>query len=127
GRGPPERGLPGTRPKRSGGSRSAGSCLRPMVGAGAGIAVDVLVNNAGIGMYGPFEEQDPHALDRMLQLNTATLTTLTRLALPGMRSRRWGRILNIASVVGYQPGGPRMAVYYATKAYVLSFSRGLAR
>ena len=73
------------------------------------------------------DEQDPEALDQMLQLNVAALTALTRLILPGMRQRRWGRILNVGSVVGYQPGAPRMAVYYATKAYVLSFSRGLAR
>jgi uncharacterized protein len=93
----------------------------------AGIAIDVLVNNAGVGLYGLLEEQNPEALERMLQLNMATLTTLTRLALPGMRQRRWGRILNVASVVAYQPGAPRMAAYYATKAYVLSFSKGLAR
>jgi short-subunit dehydrogenase len=91
------------------------------------VAIDVLVNNAGVGLYGLLQEQDPEALERMLQLNMATLTTLTRLALPGMRQRRWGRILNVASVVGYQPGAPRMAAYYATKAYVLSLSKGLAR
>ncbi|HMF93456.1 MAG TPA: SDR family oxidoreductase [Vicinamibacterales bacterium] len=95
--------------------------------AAAGVSIDVLINNAGVGMYGKVEEQDPFALDRMVQLNTAALTTLTRLVLPGMQQRHWGRILNVASVVAYQPGGPRMAVYYATKAYVLSFSRGLAR
>jgi short-subunit dehydrogenase len=93
----------------------------------AGIAIDVLVNNAGVGMYGLLDEQDPDELDRMLQLNMAALTVLTRLVLPGMRQRRWGRILNVASIVAYQPGGPRMATYYATKAYVLSFSKGLAR
>jgi len=89
--------------------------------------IDVLVNNAGVGLYGLLEEQSHEALDRMVQLNVAALTTLTRLALPGMRQRRWGRILNLASIVAYQPGGPRMAAYYATKAYVLSFSKGLAR
>jgi short-subunit dehydrogenase len=62
----------------------------------------------------------------MLQLNMTALTTLTRLALPGMRQRHWGRILNVASVVAFQPGGPRMTAYYASKAYVLSFSKGLA-
>jgi short-subunit dehydrogenase len=93
----------------------------------AGIAIDVLVNNAGVGLYGLLEEQDPEDLERMLQLNMAALTTLTRLALPGMRERRWGRILNVASLVSYQPGAPRMAAYYATKAYVLSFSKGVAR
>ena len=93
----------------------------------AGISIDVLINNAGVGLYGLLDEQDPEALDQMVQLNVAALTVLTRLVLPGMRQRRWGRILNVGSVVGYQPGAPRMAVYYATKAYVLSFSRGLAR
>jgi len=93
----------------------------------AGISIDVLINNAGVGLYGLLDEQDPEALGQMLQLNVAALTVLTRLVLPGMRQRRWGRILNVGSVVGYQPGAPRMAVYYATKAYVLSFSRGLAR
>jgi uncharacterized protein len=57
----------------------------------AGIAIDVLVNNAGVGLYGLLEEQNAEALERMLQLNMAALTTLTRLALPGMRQRRWGR------------------------------------
>jgi len=91
-----------------------------------GIRIDVLVNNAGVGLYGALEKQDPAELDRMVQLNVSALTTLTRLALPGMRERRWGRILNVASVVGFQPGAPYMAAYYATKAYVLSFSKGLA-
>jgi hypothetical protein len=92
----------------------------------AGATVDVLVNNAGVGAYGEFQHQPIDALQRMQTLNMLALTSLTRLALPGMLARRRGRILNVASVVGYQPGGPRMAVYYATKAYVLSFSKGLA-
>jgi short-subunit dehydrogenase len=92
-----------------------------------GIEIDVLVNNAGTGLYGPFEGQDPSSIVAMAELNVVSLTALTRLALPGMRQRGWGRILNLASVVGYQPGGPGMAVYYATKAYVLSFSKALAR
>jgi short-subunit dehydrogenase len=94
---------------------------------GAGVNVDILVNNAGVGLYGPFSEQAPDAIARMLELNVGALTKLTRLALPGMRERGWGRILNVASLAGYQPGGPRMAAYYATKSYVLSFSKGLAR
>ena len=92
-----------------------------------GIEIDILVNNAGVGLYGLLDEQSPDEVDRMVQLNMAAVTSLTRLVLPGMRQRRWGRILNVASVVGYQPGGPRMAAYYATKAYVLSFSKGVAR
>jgi uncharacterized protein len=92
----------------------------------APIEVDILVNNAGSGFYGNVYDQDPAALERMLQLNVVALAALTRLALPGMLSRRRGRILNVGSLVGYQPGGPRMAAYYASKAFVESFSRGLA-
>ncbi len=92
----------------------------------ARVQVDVLVNNAGVGLYGPVWEQDADALDRMVRVNVAALTTLSRLVLPGMVSRHSGKILNLASVVGYQPAGPGMAAYYATKAYVLSFSKGLA-
>jgi short-subunit dehydrogenase len=93
----------------------------------AGVTIDVLVNNAGVALYGLLHKQVPDELDRMLQLNITALTTLTRLVLPGMRQRHWGRILNVASIAAYQPGGPRMTAYYATKAYVLSFSKGLAR
>ena len=93
----------------------------------ANVTVEVLVNNAGVGVYGEFQRESPEALQQMLVLNVLALTTLTRLALPGMLERERGRILNLASVVSYQPGGPRMAAYYATKAYVLSFSKGLAR
>ncbi len=95
--------------------------------ANAAITVDVLINNAGVGLYGRLETQDADALGRMLELNVVALTALTRLALPGMLERHWGRILNVASVAAYQPGGPRMAAYYATKSYVLSLSKGLAR
>ena len=95
--------------------------------ASAEIMIDILVNNAGSGFYGNVEDQDPDALERMLQVNVVALTLLTRLALPGMQARRWGRILNVGSLVGYQPAGPRMAAYYASKAYVVSFSKGLAR
>ena len=93
----------------------------------AGDTVDVLVNNAGVGLYGALDAQDPDALERMVQLNVVALTMLTRLALPDMRARRWGRILNVASVVAFQPGAPWMAAYYASKSYVLSFSKGLSR
>ena len=88
-------------------------------------AVDILVNNAGFGVYGLFAKT---ALDKeleMIQVNVTALTHLTKLFLPGMIARRNGRILNIASTAAFQPG-PLMAVYYATKAYVLSFSEALA-
>ena len=94
--------------------------------ASASIEVDILVNNAGSGFYGNVHDQDPAALERMLQLNVVALAALTRLALPAMVSRHRGRILNVGSLVGYQPAGPRMAAYYASKAFVESFSRGLA-
>jgi len=93
--------------------------------AARGIAVDVLVNNAGFGVYGLFAET---AIDReleMIQVNVVALTHLTKLILAGMLARRLGRILNVASTAAFQPG-PLMAVYYATKAYVLSFSEALA-
>lgn len=91
------------------------------------ISIDILVNNAGFGAYGEFHRTSLDALERMQMLNVVALTALTRLALPEMLARKHGRILNLASVVGYQPGGPQMAVYYATKSYVLSFSKGLAK
>jgi short-subunit dehydrogenase len=90
-----------------------------------GIGIDVLVNNAGFGVYGFFSQT---SLDReleMIQVNVAALTHLTKLVLAGMIERRRGRILNVASTAAFQPG-PIMAVYYATKAYVLSFSEALA-
>jgi short-subunit dehydrogenase len=91
------------------------------------VTVDTLVNNAGVGLHGAFSEQDGDAISRLVTLNVLTLTTLTRLALPEMIARRSGRILNVASLAAYQPGGPQEAVYYATKSFVLSFSKGLAR
>ncbi len=90
-----------------------------------GIDVDILVNNAGFGDYGPFAECDWDKQDRMIRLNVLALSHLTRLLLPGMLSRGGGRILNTASVASFEPG-PLMSVYYATKAYVLSFSEALA-
>ncbi len=90
-----------------------------------GLAVQVLVNNAGFGVYGPFAAADLARTLEMIQVNVASLTELTRGVLPGMTARRSGRILNVASTAAFQPG-PLMAVYYATKAYVLSFSEALA-
>ncbi len=90
-----------------------------------GIALDVLVNNAGFGHSGAFVENDPDRLAAMLQLNMVALTLLTRLVLPGMVERRRGRILNVASTAAFQPG-PHFAAYCATKAYVLSFSEAIA-
>jgi short-subunit dehydrogenase len=75
------------------------------------IRIDILVNNAGVGAYGEFQNESLQVLERMQMLNVVALTSLTRLALPQMLVRRYGRILNLASVVAYQPGGPHMAVY----------------
>src|SRR3954470_1251721 len=89
------------------------------------ISVDVLVNNAGFGLGGEFAETELTRELEMIQVNIAALTHLTKLFLPAMIKRRSGRILNVASTAAFQPG-PLMAVYYATKAYVLSFSQALA-
>jgi hypothetical protein len=91
----------------------------------ADITVDVLVNNAGFGQFGLFAENDLEECLQQIQLNITTLTHLTRLYLPEMVQRKSGRILNVASTAAFQPG-PLMAVYYATKAYVLHFSKAIA-
>ena len=91
-----------------------------------GITVDYLVNNAGFGGQGKFYERKWDDEAAMLQLNIVALTQLTHLFLPGMVSRNSGRILNVASSAGLTPGGPLQSVYFATKAYVISFSQGLA-
>src|SRR5712691_5811323 len=88
------------------------------------VRVDVLVNNAGSGTHGPFAAVDLERQLRMLRLNVLALTHLTGLVLPGMVERRNGRILNVASTAAFQPG-PLMAVYYASKAYVLHFTEAL--
>jgi uncharacterized protein len=90
-----------------------------------GIDVDILVNNAGFGLLGPFAETDIRRELDMIQVNVAAPTHLTKLFLPAMLARRSGRILNVASTAAFVPG-PLMAVYYATKAYLLSFSQALA-
>jgi len=90
-----------------------------------GITVEYLVNNAGFGHYGFFHEATPTKMDEMVQVNVAALVTLTRLFLPEMVARGRGRILQIASLAGFQPG-PLMAVYYATKAFVVSCSEAVA-
>src|SRR5580658_11232472 len=90
-----------------------------------GIAIDILVNNAGFGIYGEFAEMPEAEILGQIDLNIRALTELTRLFLPPMIARHNGRIMNVASTAGFQPG-PLMAVYYATKAYVLSFSEAIA-
>jgi len=90
-----------------------------------GLALDYLVNNAGFGATGPFAELELELQMNMLQVNIDALVALTHLALQGMLARKKGRILNIASTAGFQPG-PDMAIYYATKAFVIMFSEGIA-
>jgi len=89
------------------------------------IAVDVLINDAGFAMQGEFAENDKANLFDMLQVNIVALTQLTRAFLPGMVRRGHGRILNLGSIGSFMPG-PLMAAYFASKAYVLSFSEALA-
>jgi short-subunit dehydrogenase len=89
------------------------------------IPIEVLVNNAGFGLGGEFADTKLQRELEMIQVNISALTSLTKLFLPGMIKRKSGRVLNLASTAAFQPG-PLMAVYYATKAYVLSFSQALA-
>jgi short-subunit dehydrogenase len=90
-----------------------------------GVTVDVLVNNAGFGMQGAFAALPVERQLQMIHLNVTALTALTRLLLPHMLEGGRGGVLNVGSTAGFQPG-PYMAVYYATKAYVVSFSEALA-
>lgn len=90
------------------------------------IAVDVLINNAGFGAHGPFAQNDWAEEMGMLQVNAIALTRLTKLFLPGMIQRGSGKIMNVGSTGSFVPS-PSMAVYCATKAYVLSLSEALAR
>jgi uncharacterized protein len=90
-----------------------------------GLTIDVLMNNAGFGAQGAYATIDWETEARMIQVNITALAHLTRLFLPGMLARRSGKILNVASTAAYVPG-PFMAVYYASKAFVLSFTEALA-
>ena len=90
-----------------------------------GICVDILVNNAGFGGWGHYWETDLDREMQMMNLNMLAPVHLTKLFLKGMVQRKKGRILNVASTAAFQPG-PLMAIYYATKAFVLSFSEAIA-
>ncbi len=90
------------------------------------LAIDILVNNAGFGLQGRFLSSDLETELQMIEVNVAALTGLCKLVLPGMVARGKGNILNVASTAAFLPG-PTMAVYYATKAYVFSFSLALSR
>lgn len=89
------------------------------------VFVDILINNAGFATHGFFAQSDIERELQMMQVNMISLTHLTRVFLPAMIQQKYGRILNMASTAAFLPG-PLMAVYYASKAYVLSFSEALA-
>lgn len=105
------------------GAPGAGERLEAEV-AGRGLSVDALINNAGVGTTGPVLDTDRDAQLAMVDLNMRVLTELTHRFGGPMRARGRGGILNVSSVAAFQPG-PHMAVYYASKAYVLSFTEAL--
>jgi short-subunit dehydrogenase len=89
-----------------------------------GLQVENLINNAGVGLYGKFATTDLDAELKMIQLNVTSVVELTKRFLPAMIQRRRGRVLNVASTAAFVPG-PWMSIYYATKAFVLSFSQAI--
>jgi short-subunit dehydrogenase len=91
----------------------------------SGTPVDLLINNAGFGVRGAYAETDWTRESALMQVNMVALAHLTKLFLPDMVRRRSGRILNVASTAAFVPG-PFMALYYASKAFVLSFSEALS-
>ena len=103
----------------------ANAAAKLMADLGAnGETVDLLVNNAGFGLIGRFAELDAKRLRQMIDLNVGTLTDLCRSVAPAMIERKSGGVINVASTAAFQPG-PKMAVYFATKAFVLSLSEAL--
>jgi len=103
----------------AGGGRALARMMREQ-----GLEPDVLINNAGFGTYGPFLDQTLESQLEMIQVNITSLVELTRLLAAGMVARHSGRILNVSSTAAFQ-AGPLMAVYYASKAFVLSFSEAI--
>lgn len=102
----------------------AGAALHAELEA-RGIRIQTLINNAGFGSHGPFLEQDPAQIDRMIQLNVAAVAGLTRAFLPDLAADGRGALVTLASTAAYQPT-PAMAVYGATKAFVLSLTEAIA-
>jgi short-subunit dehydrogenase len=92
---------------------------------GRGRRIDGLVNNAGYGLRGPVHVQDPQAQAAMLQVLTGAVVALSRAVLPGMREQGFGRVVNVASVMGLIPGAPEAGLYSGAKAFVVGFSEGL--
>ena len=93
----------------------------------AGENIDIFINNAGFGVCGSLLETDPAKEEEMVQVNVAAMRRLFQFALRKMHAQGGGTILNVASSAGLLPGGPYMAGYYASKAYVVSLTRGVAR
>ncbi len=89
-----------------------------------GIGIDMLVNNAGLGTHGKFTQTDAAQDAQMMQVNIVALTELTKAFTPDMVAQKWGRIMNVASIASFM-SSPNMAIYAATKAYVLSFSEAI--
>jgi short-subunit dehydrogenase len=89
------------------------------------VPIEVLINNAGFGVYGTFSKTDWERENDMLNLHIITTTHLTKLVLNGMLERGSGKILNMSSLAAFQPG-PMMSLYYASKSYILSFSEAIA-
>jgi uncharacterized protein len=106
------------------GRPDASAAVMAALGARAD-GLEIVVNNAGFGAFGEIAAMEEGVAAAMIQVNVTALTELTRLALPGLLRRGRGRIMNVASIAGFAPG-PLMAVYHATKAYVVSFSVALA-
>ncbi|SDE10334.1 SDR family NAD(P)-dependent oxidoreductase [Auraticoccus monumenti] len=107
------------------GRAGAGPALLEALAAEApGRSPDLVVNNAGFGIYGPLVENDPEKLEAMLTLNVTALTSITRAVLEPMVRRGSGTLVNVASTGGFQPA-PGLAAYVATKAYVLHLSEAL--
>lgn len=106
-------------------SRGEGADVIWQAVQGQRLAIDVLVNNAGFGLRQLFVDSPPELLADMINVNVLSLTRLSRMFLPGMIDRGRGGIMNVASIAGFFPG-PTMAVYYATKAFVISLSEALA-
>lgn len=102
----------------------AATALRAEINA-RGLTVQTLVNNAGFGSHGAFADQDPSQVTEMIRLNIVALTELTRAFLPGLAADGRGALVNVASAAAYQPT-PAMAVYGATKAFVLNFTEAIA-
>ena len=92
---------------------------------GLGLNIDTLINNAGFGGHGNFHDRDLEADQQMMQVNMVTLTNLTHYYMQGMIARKQGKILNVSSTASFIPG-PLQAVYYATKAYVTSFTQAIS-